>query len=76
MYKQPSKSASGGVVIYVNDKLNHSRLEEFSVTEKDFESLWIEISNKKNEKYHLQMYLQTPKHKPYKNFRIYRVYHF
>ena len=33
MYKQPSESASGGVVIYVNDELNHSRLEEFSVTD-------------------------------------------
>ena len=49
MYKQPFESASGGVVIYVNDKLNHSRLEEFSVTENDFESLWIEVSNKKKE---------------------------
>ena len=47
MYKQQSESASGGVVIYVNNELNHSRLEEFSVTEKDFESLWIEISNQK-----------------------------
>ena len=46
-YKQPSESASGGVVIYVNDELNHSRLEEFSVTENDFESLWVEISNQK-----------------------------
>ena len=49
MYKQPSESASGGVVIYVNDELNYSRLEEFSVTENDFESLWIEISNQKQE---------------------------
>ena len=47
MYKQPSESAPGGVVIYVNNELNHSRLEELSVTENDFESLWIEISNKK-----------------------------
>ena len=47
IYKQPSESASGGVVIYVNDELNHSRLEEFSVTENDFESLWIENSNQK-----------------------------
>ena len=33
--------------MYVNDDLNHSRLEEFSVTENDFESLWIEISDQK-----------------------------
>ena len=50
MYKQPSESASGGVVIHVNDELNHSKLEEFSVTENDFESLWIDISNKKKRK--------------------------
>ena len=47
MYKQPFESASRGVVIYVNDELNHSRLEEFPVTENDFEFLWIEISNQK-----------------------------
>ena len=44
---QPSKSASGGVVIYVNSRLDHSKIDELSKKEDDFESLWIEIKNNK-----------------------------
>ena len=47
MYSQPSKSASGGVAIYVNNKLSHFRKDDLSVIEVDFESLWIEIKNNK-----------------------------
>ena len=47
MYSQPSKSASGGVAIYVNNKLDHFRKDDLSVIEDDFESLWIEIKNNK-----------------------------
>ena len=43
MYSQPSKSASGGVAIYVNNKPDHFRKDDLSVIEDDFESLWIEI---------------------------------
>ena len=46
-YNQPSKSASRGVVIYVNSSLDHSKIDELSKTEDDFESLWIEIKNNK-----------------------------
>ena len=42
-YNQLSKSTSGGVVIYVNSNLDHSKTDELSKTEDDFESLWIEI---------------------------------
>ena len=42
-YNQPSKSASGGAVIYVNSNVNHSKIDELSKTGDDFESLWIEI---------------------------------
>ena len=38
-YNQLSKSASGGVVIYVNSNLDHSKIDELSKTEGDFESL-------------------------------------
>ena len=31
MYSQPSKSASGGVAIYVNNKLDHFRKYDMSV---------------------------------------------
>ena len=44
---QPSKSVSGGVVIYVNSNLDHSKIGELSETEDDFEPLWIETVNKK-----------------------------
>ena len=47
-HNQPSKSASEGVVIYVNSNLDHSKIDELSKTEGDFESLWMEIKN--NEK--------------------------
>ena len=43
MYSQPSKSASGGVAIYVINKLDHFRKDDLSVIEDDFESLWIKI---------------------------------
>ena len=39
MYSQTSKSACGGVAIYVNNKLDHFREDDFSVIEDDFESL-------------------------------------
>ena len=47
MYSQPSKSASGGVAIYVNNKLDHFRKDDLSVIEDNFESLWIQIKNNK-----------------------------
>ena len=43
MYSQPSKSASGGVAIYVNNKLDHLRKGYLSVIVDGFESLWIEV---------------------------------
>ena len=46
-YNQPLKSASGGVVMYVNSNLDHSKIDELSKTEDDFESLRIEIKNNK-----------------------------
>ena len=45
VYSQPSKSSSGGVAIYVNNKLDHFRKDDLCVIEDDFESLWTEIKN-------------------------------
>ena len=42
IYTQPSKSAAGGVAIYVKDKL-----DDLSILHDGFESLWVEIKNKK-----------------------------
>ena len=50
MYSQPSKSASVGVAINVNNKLDHFRKDDLSVIEDDFESLWIEIKKTINVK--------------------------
>ena len=47
-YNQPSKSAPGVVVIYVNSSLDHSEIDELSKTDDDFKSLWIEAKNNKN----------------------------
>ena len=47
MCTQPSKLASGGVAVYVNDKLDHSRVEEMCIATDEFEVLWAEINNKK-----------------------------
>ena len=47
MYTQLCKLASGGVAIYVNDKLDHSRVEGMCIATDKFEALWVEIKNKK-----------------------------
>ena len=51
MYTQPSKLASGGVAIYVNDKLDHSRVEDMCIATNEFEVLWVEIKNKKGKNF-------------------------
>ena len=51
IYTQPSKLASGGVAIYVNDKLNHSRVEDMCIATYEFEVLWVEIQNKKGKNF-------------------------
>ena len=43
IYSQPTKSTHGGVVMYVNKKLDHVVREDISVLEHEFETLWIEI---------------------------------
>ena len=43
IYSQPTKSTHGGVVMYVNKKLDHVVREDIFVLEDEFETLWIEI---------------------------------
>ena len=43
MYTQPSKSAAGGVAIYVNDKLDHISKGNLNIIDDDFETVWREI---------------------------------
>ena len=51
MYTQPSKSLAGGVAIYVNKKLDHFERDGLSILHEDFESIWIEIKNKKGKNF-------------------------
>ena len=51
MYTQPSKSAAGGVAIYVKDKLDHFKRDDLSILHDEFESLWVEIKNKKGKNF-------------------------
>ena len=41
---QPSLSIAGGVGFYIKNNLTFSVLSELSITEVDFEVLWIEIN--------------------------------
>ena len=51
MYTQPSKSSSAGVAVYVKKKLDHLRRAELCILDDDFESVWIEIKNKKGKNF-------------------------
>ena len=62
VYTQPSKLASGGVTIYINDKLDHSRVEDMCIATDESEVLWVEIKNKKRKKHFNWMCLSSPKH--------------
>ena len=48
MYTQTSKSAAGGVTIYVNDKLDHVSKDNLNIIDDDFEAVWIEIKSKQS----------------------------
>ena len=47
MYTQPTKSAAGGVAIYVNNKLDHFQRKDLSILHEEFESVWVEMKNKR-----------------------------
>ena len=48
MYSQPSKSLCGGCAIYVNSQLDHQVRNDLSVLEEEYETIWVEINNKKD----------------------------
>ena len=48
MYSQPSKSSCGGCAIYVNSQLDQEVRNNLSVLEEECETIWVEISNKKD----------------------------
>ena len=46
----------------MNDKIDHSGVDDMCIVTDEFEVLWVEIKNKKKEKYFNWMYLSSPKH--------------
>ena len=59
MYTQHSKSAAGGVAIYVKDKLDHFKQDDLSILRDEFESLWAEIKNKKGKTFYVAVFIAT-----------------
>ena len=51
MYTQPSKSSAGGVAIYINNKFGHVKRDDLSILHDDFESVWVEIKNKRGKNF-------------------------
>ena len=51
MYTQPTISAAGGVAIYVNNKLDHFERKDLSILHQDFESIWVEMKNKRGKNF-------------------------
>ena len=60
IYTQPSKSSAGGVAVYVNNKLNHFKRDALSILPDDFESIWIEIKNKKGKTSFVGVFIIIP----------------
>ena len=51
IHTQRSKSAAGGVAIYVNNKLDHFKRDDLSILHDEFESIWVEIKNKRRKNF-------------------------
>ena len=45
---EPSKSDAGGVAIYTSKSLNAFKRADLSITDDDFETVWVEMVNTKN----------------------------
>ena len=48
---QPSKSSAGDVAIHTNSKFDHVKRDDLSTLHDDFESVWVEIKNKKGKNF-------------------------
>ena len=60
MYTQPSKSSAGGVAIYMNKKFDNVKRDDPSILCDDFESVWVEIKNKKGKISCVDVCIVTP----------------
>ena len=48
MHSQPSRSAAGGVALYTSKSLNAVKRTDLSVTDEEFETVWVETKNIKS----------------------------
>ena len=48
LHSQPSRSAVGGVALYTSKSLNAVKRTDLSVTDDEFETVWVEIKNIKS----------------------------
>ena len=48
LHSQPSRSAAGGVALYASKSLNAVKRTDLSVTDEEFETVWVEIKNNKS----------------------------
>ena len=51
MYTQPTKSAAGCVAIYSNNKLDYFERKDLSILHEEFESIWVEMKNKRGKNF-------------------------
>ena len=50
LHSQPSSSAEGGVALYTSKSLNVVKRTDLSVTNEEFEAVWLEIKKILNQK--------------------------
>ena len=48
LHSQPSSSAAGGVALYTSKSLNAVKRTDLSVSNEEFETVWVEIKNIKS----------------------------
>ena len=48
LHSQSSRSAAGGVALYTSKSLNAVKRTDLSVTDEEFETVWVEIKNIKS----------------------------
>ena len=64
IYSQHSNSETGGVALYVKSNLDYIIRDDLNVLENEFETIWVEIKNKKKVKmYSAAVHIDTQIHK-------------
>ena len=48
LHSQPSRSAVGGVALYTSKSLSAVKRTDLSITDEEFETVWVEIKNIKS----------------------------